>query len=327
MKASLPKVSVIIAAYNVAEYIGETLASVFAQSFSDYEVIVVDDGSEDEVELAKALAPFRERIVYLRQENRGVAGARNTGIGAARGEFVAFLDADDLWEPEFLREQIDFVEHDEYDLAYTDALLFGDSEYAGRTFMDVAPSAGEVNFASLIAADCNVIGSAVVARRQSLIEAGLFDENLRNAQDFDLWIRMSLRGARMGYQKKALARYRYREGSLSGDAVNRVNRELRVYRKVLAQYDLDANQRGQVERAIQRLDRELNLVLGKEHLNRREFDEALECFHKAKAIQSNWKLRASCALLSFAPGVLTALNSFLNRRRAKRAGRILRNTP
>src|SRR2546423_11920715 len=110
MKASSPKVSVIIAAYNVAEYIGETLVSVFAQTFSDYEVIVINDGSEDEAELAAALAPYRERIVYRTQDNRGLAAARNAGIRAARGQYIAFLDADDLWEAEFLQKQIEFIE-------------------------------------------------------------------------------------------------------------------------------------------------------------------------------------------------------------------------
>lgn len=327
MQTPLPKVSVIIAAYNVAEYIGETLASVFNQTFTNYEVIVINDGSEDEAELSKALAPYRERIVYLAQANRGVAAARNAGIRAARGQYVAFLDADDLWEPEFLRRQVEFVVNSGYDLAYTDALLFGDSEFTGRTFMEIAPSAGEVNFESLVAADCNVIGSAVVAQRQSLIDAGLFDETLRNAQDFDLWIRMALRGARMGYQRRVLARYRYREGSLSGDAVNRVNRELRVYRKILSQYELSSAQRSQVEHASRRLDRELELVLGKEHLDRREFDQALECFRRARSFQSNWKLRVTCGLLSVAPNFLTTLNSILNAWRRKRTRAILRNAP
>src|SRR5256714_7350260 len=116
MQTPSPKVSVVIAAYNVAEYIGETLESVFNQTFTDYEVIVINDGSEDESELSKVLAPYLERIVYLRQENRGLAAARNAGIRAARGRYIAFLHADDLWESEFLRRQIKSVEQVRYDL-------------------------------------------------------------------------------------------------------------------------------------------------------------------------------------------------------------------
>jgi len=325
-----PKVSVIIPAYNAAAFVGETLGSVFAQTFTDYEVIVINDGSPDTEAFERAIAPYRERINYIKQENRGASAARNAGLNAARGELVAFLDADDTWLTNYLQEQIDFMHEHQPDLICGDAIVFSDSRTDDQSYMDVlmngADHFGEVTFEGLISGSQSLITSAVVARRQKVIEAGSFDENLRNAQDFDLWIRMALRGARMGYQRKVLARYRYREGSLSGDAVNRVNRELRVYRKILAQYDLTASQRTQVERAIRRLDRELNLVLGKEHLNRSEFDQALECFRKARRAQPSWKLRVTCALLSVAPNVLTTLNSSLNAWR-KRAGGILRNTP
>src|SRR3982751_5296129 len=86
-----PALSVIIPAYNTASYIGEALESVFAQDFTDYETIVVNDGSPDTLELERALEPYRERIIYLKQENRGPGGARNTGISRARGRYVAFL--------------------------------------------------------------------------------------------------------------------------------------------------------------------------------------------------------------------------------------------
>src|ERR1700756_654142 len=90
------RVSVIIAAYNVAPYIAETLNSVFAQNKAAFEVIVVNDGSPDTAELEEVLRPFRDGIVYLKQENRGLSGARNTGIRAATGDLIALLDGDDL---------------------------------------------------------------------------------------------------------------------------------------------------------------------------------------------------------------------------------------
>lgn len=325
-KEHLPTVTVITTAYNVSAYIGEALSSVFAQTFTDYEVVVVNDGSEDQEELNVALAPYRQSIVYVSQENRGLAAARNLGLQIARGRYAAFLDADDIWEPDFLKQQIEFIEREGFDLVYTDALLFGDSCFEGQTFMDIAPSQGEVTFRSLISGECNIIGSAVLARREALVDAGFFDENLRNAQDFDLWIRMTLRSARLGYQRQVLARYRYREGSLSGDAVNRIARELRVYRKILAEYDISREQRLDVERAIRRCDRELHLVQGKDHLNRREFPQALESFRRARAIQPNWKLRLSCLLLAIAPNLLVKLNSLLNKQRSDQPT-ILRNTP
>ncbi|MGQ0760404.1 MAG: glycosyltransferase family 2 protein [Acidobacteriota bacterium] len=325
-KEHVPTVTVITTAYNVSAYIGEALSSVLAQTFTDYEVVVVNDGSEDQEELNEALAPYRDSIVYVCQENRGLAAARNSGLKIARGRYAAFLDADDIWEPDFLKQQVEFIEREVYDLVYANALLFGDRCFEGRTFMDIAPSHGEVTFRSLISGKCNIIGSAVLARREALFDAGLFDEDLRNAQDFDLWIRMTLSSARLGYQRRVLARYRYREGSLSGDATNRINRELRVYRKILAEYDITTAQRLEVESAIRRGDRELHLVQGKEFLNRREFPQALESFRKARAIGSNWKLRLCCVLLAIAPNLLVKLNSLLNKQRSHQRT-ILRNAP
>src|ERR1051326_8460176 len=102
-----PIVSVIIPAYNAAAFIGETLDSVYAQTFKDFEVVVVNDGSPDTDELERALERYAAKLRYLKQDNQGAAAARNTGITAARGEFVAFLDADDMWLPAFLEKQLD----------------------------------------------------------------------------------------------------------------------------------------------------------------------------------------------------------------------------
>ena len=99
-----PSVSVVITTYNQASYIGPALDSVFAQSRPPAEVIVVDDGSTDET--SERIAPYRDRLVYIRQPNQGVAQARNTGVRTARGDLLAFLDGDDLWESEKLALQV-----------------------------------------------------------------------------------------------------------------------------------------------------------------------------------------------------------------------------
>src|SRR5712691_7731645 len=132
-----PKVSIVMPAYNVAPYIRETLESVFAQTFSDYEVIIVNDGSPDTEELERVLEPFRDRIRYFKQENRGAGAARNVALRAARGEFIAFLDADDLWLPNYLDEQLRFIRTAACDLVCADAINFGQSPFAGRTYMEV----------------------------------------------------------------------------------------------------------------------------------------------------------------------------------------------
>lgn len=301
---STPVVSIVMPAYKVAPYISETLDSVFAQTFNGYEVIVVNDGSPDTKELEQALEPYLNRIVYLKQENLGAGAARNAGLRRARGEFTAFLDADDLWLPDYLSEQIKFIREGDYDFVYADATLFGQSPLAGRTFMQIAPSDGEVTFESLINGKCNVITSGVVARTRLILEVGMFDEGLRNSQDFELWVRLVRRGARTAYQRKVLLRYRYHENSLSGDALNQIKRELRVLGKIESSYDLTPAEREEVSKAIAAIKTNLELETGKLHLAKGEFREAREAFLKANAGQRNLKLSAALLLLKVSPRLL-----------------------
>ena len=175
-----PLVSVVIPAYRAAESIAATLDSVLAQTFKDYEIIVVNDGSPDSEDLEKALDSYRERIIYLRQENQGPAGARNTGILTARGRYIALLDSDDIWDPEHLGAQLAMLEADKsIDVVYADARIFGDVPEAGRTVMEFCPSAGEVTFERLVARQCTVHICVSVCRRESLLRAGLFDPAFR----------------------------------------------------------------------------------------------------------------------------------------------------
>jgi len=149
-RSRAPTVSVIIPAYKVAPFIKETLDSVFAQTFTDHEVIVINDGSPDTLELERALEPYRNRIRYLKQDNQGAGAARNAGLRAGRGRFVAFLDGDDAYLPTFLSEQMQLLQGGgEYDLVYADATNFGDPGSAGSN-MDFNPSTGEVTAESLI---------------------------------------------------------------------------------------------------------------------------------------------------------------------------------
>lgn len=305
--AAEPSVSVIVTAYRVSPFIAETLDSVFAQTLEGFEVIVVNDGSPDSEELEQSLRPYTARLVYVAQENRGAGGARNTGLRLARAPLVAFLDGDDLWEPRYLEEQLREIEARGLDLAYTDALMFGDSSLAGKTYMETAPSEGEVNFLSLIRGDCNVITSGVVARRAAVFDAGLFDETLRNAQDFELWARLAHRGARLGYQRKVLVRYRVREGSLSGDAQNRLAREWKVTRHIGDAYELTAHEREEVERMLTRQQAAIDLERGKTLLGQGRFAEARACIAGARRVLGGWKLTAALLLLKVAPRLLLRL--------------------
>lgn len=301
-EAKNPRVSIIIPAYKVAQFISETLDSVFAQTFKDYEVIIVNDGSPDTDELERALEPFMAGVVYLKQENSGAGAARNRALRAARGELVAFLDADDIWLPEFLEEQVEFLEKGNYDLVYADALLFGDSPTAGMTYMQTTPSRGEINFKSMVHYECNFITSAVVARKSLIFEVGLFDVTLRNGQDFDLWLKLVRGGARANYQRKVLLRQRCHSDSLSTtDPVDKIHRQIRLFKKIDDNYDLSAEERAEVAYVFRKLEAELDYETGKAQFLAGDFKSARQNLQKANHFQRNWRTRVILMLLSVAP--------------------------
>ncbi len=240
-QTSVPRVSVIVPAYNTAPFIAETLDSVFSQSMTDFEVIVVNDGSPDTPVLEQILQPYRDRIRYLVQANGGLSAARNTGIGAARAALVAFLDSDDAWEPDYLQHQVSELEDRGLTAVYPNATIFGDTRLAGRRFMDVHPSSGPVTIESLVSQRCNVMVS-VLARRDAVIEAGMFDESLRSSEDFDLWLRIVRAGGQIGYHRRPLVRSRMRRDSLTADGVSMCQHIVRVLDKAARELDLSTHE-------------------------------------------------------------------------------------
>jgi glycosyltransferase involved in cell wall biosynthesis len=307
----MPKVSVIIPAYNVAPYVGETLDSVFSQTFTDYEVIVINDGSPDTEELERELARFIDRVNYVKQENRGASAARNAGLQTARGEFVAFLDADDLWLPSYLDEQIKFILERNCDLVCADAAVFSDGSHKAETYMESlmtdAPATGEVTFLGLLSGEQSLITSGVVVCRERVFDVGLFDEALRNSQDFDLWLRLSRNETRMAYQRRVLLRYRSRVNSLSGDEVNVHRRELRVLEKVEREYDLSPAERAEVVSVIGGRRAVLEFELGKLYLARGEFTAARESFGKANRLRRSLRTRVAVWSSRIAPRLMQTL--------------------
>src|SRR5277367_46206 len=212
-----PTISVVIPAYNAAGLIGECLKSVLAQSYRDFEIILVNDGSPDTDLLERALAPYQQSIRYIRQENRGPSGARNLGISQAEGEYIAFLDSDDVWLPHHLSEQIATVRQDpSLDLVYSDSILIRDGRQVGNAF-GLEPQHPPVSFEKILTEECTVGTSSTLAKRQALINAGLFDERFRCCEDFDLWLRMSFRGAKISYQSNVHLLHRLAPESLSGN--------------------------------------------------------------------------------------------------------------
>ncbi|MDR2934256.1 MAG: glycosyltransferase [Candidatus Adiutrix sp.] len=186
-----PLVSVIIPTFNRAWSLGRAIDSVLAQDYRPLELIVVDDGSTDET--SRLLAPLaaKGRLRLLGQPNRGVSAARNAGLAAAQGSLLAFLDSDDEWLPGKLEAQVEFLEHHpEQGLVQTQERWYrgGRRVNPGRRHRKLA---GDIFIPSLSL--CLISPSAVMLRRELLDEAGLFDEDLPAAEDYDLWLRILAR--------------------------------------------------------------------------------------------------------------------------------------
>jgi hypothetical protein len=309
-----PAVSIITPAYNISGYIAETLDSILAQTFTDYEIILINDGSPDTEEFEAAIGPYLDDIVYLKQPNTGAGAARNTAIGEARGEFLAFLDGDDVWLPGFLESQVAFLTEDRYDMVYCDAALFGMPAVEGRTFMQTAPSDGAVSFNGLLDFSCNVITSGTVARREAVVEAGMFEWERVRAHDFHLWLRMLKNNARIGYQRKVLLKYRTHLDSLSGDSISRVQREIDVFARVRETMELDETASEIVKKQIEGLEADLEIERGKSYLLREDFQAAKTAFEKASRAKRSFKLRLISVLAGSAPGLLL---KFYRSRRAR----------
>ena len=301
-----PVVSVIIPAYLAASDIGAALDSVFAQTFSNFEVIIVNDGSPDTPELEAAIAPYRSRVGYIVQPNKGAAAARNTGVRTARGQYLAFLDADDLWESTFLRRQTWFLDATPAcTLVYSDAAITGQSPLAGRRFMDSAPSDGPVTLISLIEQRCNVLMSTVVARRQAIVEAGLFDESLRRGQDFDMWLRLAARGHQMAYQHIVLAERRARANGLSGDAVTELKRAINVLDRFGRQHELPPQAQTALRVQLVKLMSRLEVEQGKQRMLEGNFAAARH--HMAVSEPKTLRHRAALLGLRVAPRLIRRL--------------------
>jgi glycosyltransferase involved in cell wall biosynthesis len=304
---SAPHISVIIPAHNISAFINATLDSVLAQTYHDFEIIVVNDGSQDTGELEKVLDRYFDKIIYARQEALGVSEARNAAICLSRGDLIAFLDGDDLWLPDYLASQIQFLEENKLDMVYADAELFGDNFLSGRTYMETTPSKGEVNPVSLLRADCNVITSGTVVRREKLEEVNLFDTNSKRAQDFDLWFRLAKHGAKIGYQKKVLLKYRVSSMSLSGSNIQRAERNITILEMIGSKYELTAAEQYAWMRQMEFSRAETELEKGKFYLKQGDYQEAQKSIRTANIYYRKPKLYLLIMLLKVSPALALKL--------------------
>lgn len=183
-----PKISVIIPTYNRRQFLARAIDSVLGQTCRDFELIVVDDGSTDNT--ARCVAAYGEQVRYIYQANRGPAAARNTGIGAAGGALIAFLDSDDLFAPEKLAvQQAAMDDRPEYLISHTDEIWYRRGQLLNQKKKHFRP----YGFIFDVCLKLCVVGmSTVMVRRELFERIGYFDEELLCCEDYDLWLRASV---------------------------------------------------------------------------------------------------------------------------------------
>lgn len=276
----MPKVSVVIPAYNCERFIATAVKSVLEQSYKDYELIIVNDGSTDSTE--NVISEFRSRIVYVLQKNGGPANARNAGVTAAKGEYIAFLDQDDAWLPDKLETQVGLFEKNKaLGLAYTDAYILKDDSFGVygpknmRSFQTRPPHRGKV-FKYLFAQNF-VLTSSVMVRRECFKRVGLFDPALVPIEDYDRWLRISA-FYEVDFVDRPLVRFRDHVATFRKDDLRTFTNIVNTLEGVISDYPglkdlLDERAKGELSRFY--------FILGRRYARRGDSRKAVENFRLA----------------------------------------------
>ena len=229
-------ISICIPAYNAARYLPETLKSVRDQSFRDWELIVIEDGSRDGTEelVRQCARDVSQNVVFQRHpQNRGLPATRNTAIALARAKFIALLDADDYWEPNHLETIVAKLSETDADLAHSGSVLF-DSD-SGRTLEIRAPSLEQVRDfpRSLFVADYVIQPASVVMTKELWTRVGGFDESYRYVEDREMWLRCARSGARFLFTGENTCFYRKHAAALSTHGAEMAIASARVFEQHL----------------------------------------------------------------------------------------------
>lgn len=244
----MPRVSVIIPTYNCAHYLGQAIESVLSQTYTDLEILVIDDGSRDNT--ADVAARYGSRIRYLRQENRGLPAARNAAIQASGSALIALLDADDWWEPTKLEKQMAVLDRqDQIGLVYTDLKVIYDDGAVIPSFLASRPLAKDGYVFEALIESAFILPSTVLLRRSCLDEVGLFDETMRSHEDIELWLRLCHRWKVAGVREPLVNRRQGAQNMTANPAL-RAEYGVKTFQKALTISDLTAGQRLALQRKL-----------------------------------------------------------------------------
>ncbi|MEP6593919.1 MAG: glycosyltransferase [Acidobacteriota bacterium] len=262
----MPLVSVIMPAYNVEPFIDAAIASVRVQTFRDFELLVVDDGSTDGT-AAVAERHVREdpRVRLMGQVNAGISGARNLALRHARGSLIAILDSDDAWVPGYLEAQLRVLEQrPDVDIVIGNAWFHGGPQ-DGRPASPTPDPRADPDLRSLLEDETSVF-IMTVFRREVTDTLGGFDESFRCNEDYDLWIRAALAGFRFTRNDTPAGYYRRREDSLSANELRMLTGILRVYAKTRPALANRPEELAVLDRQVRRFETEQVAALARQAL-------------------------------------------------------------
>lgn len=247
----LPLISVIIPSYNRSHCVCDAILSVISQTFTDYEIIVVDDGSTDNTK--EALQPYLSKIAYFFQDNKGVSAARNSGLRAAKGKWIAFLDSDDEWLPGKLAQQVkDVSQYPDAVLSCANISFEGHNGMPSIDFLKTCRDfvSHQVEFIQEPLCTSYAFTSTVLARRDAIFAAGLFDEELSIYEDIDLFFRLSLIGG-FTVNPAVLARaYRRDEHTDINLSIQALNDRVKNYKSLIKIFQKLLNEQLQAKQRV-----------------------------------------------------------------------------
>lgn len=298
-------VTVLMAAYNVEQYIADAIQSVLAQTFSDFELLVVDDGATDRTAaIAETFAARDSRVHLLRKTNGGLSSARNAALRQSTAPIIAILDSDDLWEPRFLEAQLAILaKRPDVDVVTGNARNLGGSAHGrpARPFPDTRPEPSLLE----ILADEEAIFIMSVFRRRVYEIVGGFDETMRSNEDYDYWIRAAIAGCRFARNEQPLGWYRRRDDSLSASDARMLRGILRVYAKAAPLVRGNPEATRLLESQVARFETERVAAEARDAIRAGDFVVARERLNALRHRRGGATVTLAALLAQWSPGLLS----------------------
>lgn len=271
-ESPVPRVSVVIPAFNATLYLAAALESVLQQTVQDFEIIVVDDGSTDGTfEVAGDFARRDPRIFVIRQENGGIGSARNAALGRARGEWVALLDSDDMWLPHYLEEQLEILRvRPEVDILSANAINVGGA-WDGQAYKPTDGPVVDLSLLDLIRTE-DAVCILSMFRRRIVRDIGMFDDTMRGSEDYDFWLRAAAVGLRIAFNPRPLAMYRRRADSVSADETRMLDAIVIPLRRIRAVCEDDEAVSRAIDQQLARFSRRRLVVSARTALLAGDFE-------------------------------------------------------